>query len=179
MRRRHLWLLPALLGLAQAAYHPQQSGSFWSYSNGQNQSLSRPETVRGVSVTPLQYSVGQAVLREDLLQFRGGAVYLQGMRTAAGTQWFSRALLLYPPGPLVAGQRWNSASDGYHLSAQVLRQEAVRTPAGRWNALLIYRETVTDGGARSAQFNWYVPGVGVVAYRDSGGTMVELTGKGP
>jgi hypothetical protein len=179
MRLTVLTTLPlvlALLGSPALAsnYFPVKPGTTWKLSNGEVQKLTTPITLRGVQVTPLQHVVGGRLVSEDLLEVRGGAVLLRGTRIGGKVNWYEPGLTLYPGSPLAVGQAWQSTTGGTTLSVRVMGQEALVTPTGRYNALLLRNEVTTTSGGNSVNYAYFVPGVGTVRYLGANGGSVDL-----
>ncbi len=172
------FLLPALAVLASTAlassYFPTAPGTTWKLSNGEVQKLLQPVTVKGVKVTPLQHVVNGKLVSEDLMEFRGGGMYLRGTRANGKVTWYNPPLTVYPASPLVPGQVWESATGGFTLRSQVMGQEPISTPGGRFNALVIRSDVKTASGAQSTSYSYFVPGVGTVRYMSGNGSTVDL-----
>lgn len=175
-------LAPALLGAAAAqGYHPSEPGMSWTYSSGETQVLSGPREFAGTQVLVLTHYFEGMPISEDYLVYVDGGVLSLG--TAAGGQSLSYEppLQIYAPGPLQVGQSWQSTTRlaGFELTltAEVLGVRGVRTPAGRFNALLIRQRTVTSTGAQTVLDLYFVPSVGVVRFVAQDGTTVDLIEK--
>ena len=160
--------------LAAGSYYPSAPGTTWKLSSGEVQRLLEPVTLRGVKVTPLQHVVGGKLVSEDLLEYRGGGVYLRGSRVNNTLNWYDPPLTIYPPAPLTPGQTWTSSSRGLTLTSRVMGQEALIMPAGRFNALVIRNDVTTSSGASTATYSYFVPGVGTVRYTGGSGVNVDL-----
>lgn len=174
---RRFLALALLLSSARAAYYPQ-SGK-WHYSSGEVQQLGAPVTLRGVTVQPMRHMLGGQTISEDLLEFRGGALLLRGIRVGKRLTWFLPPLIVYPASPLSPGQSWQSVSStpggAATLRSTVLESQPVNTPAGKFNALLI-RSELQQGKALSVQLSAFVPGLGVVRYQSEGGNVDLVSG---
>ena len=180
-----LLLGPALADMSPG-YFPRTPGTIWRYSSGEVQQALATKTVQGVQVTPVSHTVGAQLISVDYLEYRGGGVFLRGVQ-AAGTggrlSWYEPPLVVYPPGPLQAGQQWSSASvavkkgtGSLRLSGQVIGSRALTTALGSFNALVI-RNDISSGNTTknpSAQYVYFVPGLGVVRYQSADGSTVDL-----
>ncbi|GAA3996907.1 hypothetical protein GCM10022631_04200 [Deinococcus rubellus] len=173
-------VLPALLALlllssgrAAGNYFPNAPSTTWRYSSGEIQQIGQPTTVKGVSVIPTAHQIGGVTVSEDLLEYRGGGVYLRGVRIGKQVVWYTPPLTVYPSSPLTLGQRWESTSGSLKLSSRVMGSEPLSLSAGNFNALLI-RSDVSSGGGTSTQYSYFVPGLGVVRYQTAGGQVVDL-----
>ena len=174
--KRALLLAVSLTGFALAAgsaYFPNTPATTWRYSSGETQQIGQPTTVKGVSVIPTAHQIGGRTVSEDLLEYRGGGVYLRGVRIAGQVVWYTPPLTVYPSSPLTLGQRWESKSGSLKLSSRVMGNEPLSLPAGNFNALLI-RSDVSSGKSVSTQYSYFVPGLGVVRYQAEGGQVVDL-----
>lgn len=172
------FLLPALVALSTSAfassYFPSAPGTTWKLSNGEVQKLLQPSTIRGVKITPLQHTVNGKLVSEDLLEFRGNAVFLRGTRQNGRLTWYDAPLTIYPASPLAPGQAWSSSAAGLTLNSRVMGTEPVTTSAGRFNALVIRNDVTTASGASSTTYSYFVPGVGTVRYMSGNGSTVDL-----
>ncbi|AZI41346.1 hypothetical protein EHF33_00105 [Deinococcus psychrotolerans] len=177
--KRGLLLAPLLASLlsstvlAAGNYFPNAPSTIWRYSSGETQVIGQPVTVNGVSVIPTAHQIGGTTVSEDLLEYRGGGVYLRGVRIGKQVIWYTPPLTVYPSSPLSLGQRWESSSGGLKLSSRVMGNEPLSLPAGNFNALLI-RSDVSSGKSTSTQYSYFVPGLGVVRYQAAGGQVVDL-----
>ena len=173
--RRVSFLLLLLCGGAQAAgaYFPSAPATTWRYSSGETQLIGQPTVVRGVSVTPTAHQIDGRTVSEDLLEYRGGGVYLRGVRIGKQVIWYDPALTVYPSSPLTLGQRWESVSGSLKLSSRVMGNEPLSLKAGNFNTFVI-RSDVTAGKTVSTQYSYFVPGLGVVRYQTAGGQVVDL-----
>lgn len=176
MRTRALALLACLTASALAApsYFPYTPGAKWRYSNGETQTVGAARVVKGVTVLPLAHSFGGKVVSEDLLELRPSGVFLRGSQVGKQLTWYEPALTLYPAPPLLVGMTWQSASGRLSLAGRVVGQEAVQNSAGTFNALVVRTEVGTGAGDASAQFAYFVPGLGVVRFVGAGGQTVDL-----
>ena len=168
-----LALLLSSAALASGVYFPSASATTWRYSSGETQQLGQPVTIKGVSVVPTAHQIGGRVVSEDLLEYRGGGVFLHGVRIAGQVIWYNPPLTVYPSSPLTLGQRWESTSGSLKLSSRVMGNEALSIAAGNFNSLVI-RSDVTSGSSVSTQYSYFVPGLGVVRYQTAGGQVVDL-----
>ncbi|UWX63365.1 hypothetical protein [Deinococcus rubellus] len=89
-------VLPALLALlllssgrAAGNYFPNAPSTTWRYSSGEIQQIGQPTTVKGVSVIPTAHQIGGVTVSEDLLEYRGGGVYLRGVRIGKQVVWYT------------------------------------------------------------------------------------------
>ncbi len=174
---RPLALLLALtsgVALAAPAYFPYTPGTTWRYSNGETQQVGVPRVVKGVTVTPLAHAFGGRTVSEDLLEVRSNGVFLRGAQSGGRLTWYDPALTLYPAAPLLPGITWQSVSGRLALSGRVVGQEAIQNAAGAFNALVIRTEVNSGAGSASAQFSYFVPGLGVVRFVSAGGQAVDL-----
>ena len=174
-------VLAALPSAVPADYFPNSPGRVWRYSNGEVQQTLAGRTVQGVRVVPLSHSVGKQLVSVDYLEYRGGGVLLRGVQAGAGGRlsWYPSPLVVYPPGPLLPGQSWSSASggpNGLRLSGQVMGIQPLTTGAGNFNALVIRNEVLIGSDARksSTQYAYFVPGLGVVRYQTADGSTIDL-----
>lgn len=174
-----LLLLACAPALAQGAhYYPHQPGRSWAYTSGETQVVASPTTYRGVQITPVSHQYGAQLLTQDLLEYRAdGSVWLRGLKAGGRLTWYSNPLNVYPPGPLTPGQRWQSGGSTLKSVGRVLGTEAVRVPAGTYNAFVI-RTDLTVGGRQSSQVTYFVPGLGVVRYVTADGSRIDLKGTG-
>lgn len=185
--RRSLALAVFLLTPALAAtdtYFPNAAGTRWRYSNGETQQTGRPRVIQGVNVVPLGHSVGGKLISEDYLEYRADGVYLRGVQAGGKLNWYTPPLQVYPASPLTPGQVWSSVTlGGLRLSGRVVGTQALRTQSGNYNALVV-RSEVSAGAAAgsgaagiqntSAQYAYFVPGLGVVRYQTADGSTVDL-----
>ncbi|AWN23111.1 hypothetical protein DKM44_07630 [Deinococcus irradiatisoli] len=173
--KRGLVLALLLCGAALSAgnYFPNTPSTTWRYSNGETQQVGQPTTIKGVNVIPTAHQVSGRTVSEDLLEYRGGGVYLRGVRIGTQVIWYNPPLTVYPSSPLSLGQRWESSSGQIKLSSRVMGNEPLSLPAGNFNALLI-RSDVSSGPSTSTQYSYFVPGLGVVRYQAAGGQVVDL-----
>jgi len=163
---------------AAQAYFPAGPGFSWTYSSGETQTLSGPRDMNGVSVWILVHYFEGVPISEDYLEYSEAGVISHG--TAAGGQLFpyQPPLQVYPPEPLVPGQKWTSTTNlpGFSLTldSEVLGLRGVATPAGRFNALLIRQTSLTSTGGQTTLELYFVPGVGVVRFVTQDGTIIDL-----
>lgn len=161
------------VALAAGPYFPNTPGKSWRYSSGETQQLGQPTVIKGVSVTPTAHIVGGRVVSEDLNEYRGGGVFLRGVRIGANVIWYNPPLTIYPSAPLSLNQHWESASGNLKLSSRVIGNEPLSLAAGNFNTLVI-RTDVNSGAATSSQYTYFVPGLGVVRYQAAGGQVTDL-----
>lgn len=182
--RARLRLLPALLlgSLAWAAaqsgaypnYYPHASGIHWTYSNGETQVVGPAVTHRGVRVVPVSHQFGGQTFTQDLLEYcPDGSVWLRGVNVGGRLSWYAAPLNVYPPAPLVPGQRWSSGSGALKASSAVTGVAAVDAAGRKYNALRIRTETTLDGQV-SVRTVYFVPGLGVVRHETADGSRAEL-----
>ena len=125
-------------------------------------------------MVPVNHQYGGKTFTQDLLEYRpDGSVWLRGLNVGGKLMWYPSPLNVYPPGPLIPGQRWQSGAGALRSVGSVLGSEAVRTPAGTYNALVV-RTDLTVGGQPSTQITYFVPSLGVVRYITADGTRVDL-----
>lgn len=180
MRRLAPALLAALLlgGALGQGYYPAAPGYSWTYSSGETQALSGPRDFNGKQVYALVHYYDGVPISEDYLQYTDAGVYSFG--SAAGGQLFGYdpPLLVYPPEPLVPGQKWTGTTNlpGFSLTldSEVLGLRGVSTAAGRFNALLIRQTSLTSTGGQTILELYFVPGVGVVRFVTQDGTTIDL-----
>lgn len=164
-------------GLAQG-YYPAAPGYSWTYSSGETQALSGPRDMGGQQVYVLVHYYDGVPISEDYLHYSDAGVYSYG--SAAGGQLFGYEppLQVYPPEPLVPGQKWTGTTDlpGFSLTldSEVLGLRGVSTPAGRFNALLIRQTSLTSTGGQTTLELYFVPGVGVVRFVTQDGSIIDL-----
>jgi len=172
-----LLLLACAPTLAQGAhYYPHQPGRTWTYTSGETQVVAPSMTYRGVQLTPVNHGYGGQTLTQDLLEYRpDGSVWLRGLKVGGRLTWYASPLNVYPPGPLTPGQRWQSGGSALKSVGHVLGTEAVRVPAGTYNAFVI-RTDLTVGRQQSSQVTYFVPGLGVVRYVTADGSRIDLKG---
>jgi len=180
---RRALLLPALLLTpalaASPAYFPNATGTQWRYSNGETQLVGKPRVIQGVSVVPVQHSVGGRLVSEDYLEYRESGVYLRGVQAGGKLNWYAPPLQVYPASPLAPGQVWTSVTGtGLRLSGRVVGTQALRTQSGSYNALVVRSEVgagSSDGVQKSStQYAYFVPSLGVVRYQTADGSTVDL-----
>ncbi|WP_293911524.1 hypothetical protein [Deinococcus sp.] len=171
-----LMLCAQMLGsvaLAAGSYFPDTPGKSWKYSSGETQQLGQPVVIRGVNVIPTAHIIGGRTVSEDLNEYRGGGVFLRGVRIGAQVIWYNPPLTIYPSSPLSLNQHWESASGSLKLSSRVIGSEPLSLSAGNFNTLVI-RTDVNSGAATSSQFTYFVPGLGVVRFQTAGGQVTDL-----
>lgn len=170
-----LLLTGSVLGSSLDSYYPRLLGTQWRYSSGEVQRTGPERRVRGLAVVPLRHSVGGRLVSEDLMEYRPDGVYLRGVQIGLQLTWYAAPLLVYPAAPLYVGQRWQSEAGGLRLSGQVIATEGLRTAAGQYNAYVI-RTVVTPPGRSlpSAQYSYFVPGLGVVRYVTADRSTIDL-----
>jgi len=185
VRARRTLLLIVVLAMVGAVawaqtpegYFPSAAGMSWTYSSGETQTLSGPREVNGQQVMVLTHYYDGVPVSEDYLRFGEG---VDTIGTAAGGQIvpYDPPLTVYAPGPLQQGMQWKSTTQlkdfSITLSAEVLGVRGVRTPAGRYNALLIRQRTLTSNGGQTSLDLFFVPGVGVVRFVTQDGTTIDL-----
>jgi hypothetical protein len=159
--------------LAAGSYFPDTPAKSWKYSSGETQQLGQPVTIKGVRVIPTAHIVAGRTVSEDLNEYRGGGVFLRGVRIGGQVIWYNPPLTIYPSSPLVLNQHWESASGSLKLSSRVIGNEPLSLSAGNFNTLVI-RTDVNAGAATTSQFTYFVPGLGIVRYQTASGQVTDL-----
>jgi hypothetical protein len=173
MKRWLGFLVLGLLVFAQGGtYYPNQIGMSWTYNSGEVQTLARDEA--GVMVLERRFPNRPVIA--DLLRYTPDkGVLLEGILINGKEQRYNPALQLYPQPPLYIGQRWGGRSrfnnQSIALIGEVNRIEGINVPAGRFNAYVLRTSTVTGGGGNVVLEVYFVPGVGIVRYATSDGTI--------
>jgi hypothetical protein len=176
MKRWFLCLiLVAMIGFAaQPGYYPGALGYSWQYSNGEEQVLVSGDG--GTLVLEHRFK-GRAVFGH-ILRYTPKGVLLEGVVTNNRPSKYDSPLTLYPAPPLYLGQEWGGRAkiggQATAMVAKVVRVEAIKVPAGRYNAYVIRTSTVVDAGGTSVVENYYVPGVGIVRYVSMDGDSIDL-----
>ena len=158
-------------------YYPSKSGTSWTYSSGETQTLSGPRELNGRQVMVLTHYYDGVPVSEDYLQYGDG---VDTVGTAAGGKVvpYDPPLTVYAAGPLQQGMQWKSTTQlpdfSITLAAEVLGVRGVKTPAGRFNALQIRQRTLTSNGGQTTLDLFFVPGVGVVRFVTPDGTTIDL-----
>jgi hypothetical protein len=174
-------LLVTLLALAALAasrdYYPIATGTSWTYSSGETQTLSGPRDFHGVSVMVLTHYLDGMAVSEDYLVF-GEGVFSYGTASGGQVVRFEPPLVVYPPAPIEIGDSWQSTTQlggmTLTLQSEVLGLRGVQTAAGRFNALQIRQRTLTSTGGSTVLDLFFVPGVGVVRFVTQDGTTIDL-----
>ncbi len=167
-----------LQGALAQGYYPTGQGFSWTYSSGETQTLSGQRDLNGRQVWVLVHYFEGVPISEDYLEYGASGVISHG--TAAGGQLFpyQPGLLVYPPEPIVPGQRWTSTTNlpGFSLTldSEAVGMRGVDTPAGRFNALLLRQTTLTSTGGQTILDLYFVPGIGVVRFVTQDGTIIDL-----
>lgn len=155
-------------------YYPYAPGTHWTYSNGETQVVGPAVMHRGVRVVPVSHQFGGRTFTQDLLEYRAdGSVWLRGVNTGGRLGWYAAPLNVYPPAPLVPGQRWSSGSGPLTSSSAVTGVAPIEVAGRRYNALSIRAET-RAGGRVSVQTAYFVPGLGVVRVETADGGRIDL-----
>ena len=164
--------------LAQQAYYPSEPGLSWTYSNGETQMLSGPRDVLGGPRTVLVHYFEGTPVSEEYLVYGDAGVVSHGTAAGGTVMAYTPPLMVYPPAPLQPGDAWDSttvvAGLEITLASEVLGQQGVQTPAGRFNALRIRQTTLTSSGGRTVLEVFFVPSVGVVRFVTQDGTTIDL-----
>ncbi|MDB5046472.1 MAG: hypothetical protein JWQ08_2522 [Deinococcus sp.] len=169
-----LALVPVAGAAVPSGYYPHTTGTRWTYSSGETQEVGKPALYRGVRVVPVAHQYGSTVYTQDLLEYRAdGSVWLRGVNAGGRVNWYTPPLNVYPPGPLVPGQTWSSASGTLKSASTVRGAEPLRVGSVSYNALVI-RTVLTSGGRQSTQLTYFVPTVGVVRYQTADGSQIDL-----
>lgn len=170
-------LVAAGAASAQQAYYPSEPGLSWTYSNGETQMLSGPREVLGGPRTVLVHYFEGTPVSEEYLEY-GDGVLSHGTAAGGEVMAYAPPLVVYPPGPLQAGDTWQTttrvAGLEITLTSEVLGPQGVQTPAGRFNALRIRQTTLTSSGGRTTLDVYFVPSVGVVRFMTEDGTAIDL-----
>jgi hypothetical protein len=169
-----LAMLLSLVLAQQVGYYPGKDGFSWQYSNGEEQMM-----VAGIGGTlVLEHRFHGRNLFGHILRYTPKGVLLEGVVTNNRPSKYDSPLTLYPAPPLYVGQEWGGKAriggQTTAMIAKVVRVEAIKVPAGRYNAYVIRTSTVVDAGGTSVVENYYVPGVGIVRYVSVDGDTIDL-----
>lgn len=171
-------LLFALTSTFAQEYYPHSLSRSWTYSSGETQAFSSAQEVGERTVHVLVHYLDGMPVSEDYLEYGARGVISHGSAAGGARYVYAPPLLIYPPEPLEAGQKWTSTTDlpGFTLTldSEVLAVRGVSTPVGRFNALHIRQTTLTSNGGQTVLELYLVPGVGVVRFVTQDGTTIDL-----
>ncbi len=171
--------LICLLSLAnsQEDYYPARIGLSWTYSNGETQEFDREQDGGLVLV----HYLGGSPVSEDYLRYGENGVHTSGTAVGGQVLSYTPPLMVYPPAPMQVGQSWRSTTQiaglEISLNAEVVAVRGIETPVGRFNALHIRQQTITNTGGQTNLELFFVPSIGVVRWVTQDGTVIDLIEK--
>lgn len=157
------WISAA--SLADPSYFPLTEGSTWTYSvvtvtgdqkrvTEETLTAGKPVELAGSKVVPIGEHA--YVARED-------AVHVIGTSSGDKITPLKESIKVLPASPKV-GDKWQYKHDDWINTCTVLGQEKLKTPAGEFDTVKIYRVGVggADGNDRVEETRWAAAGVGIV-----------------
>lgn len=157
------WMSAA--SLAEPSFFPLSEGSTWTYSvqtvTGQEKRASE-ETL--TAAKPVELAGSKVVLIGDYAYAaREDGVHVVGTRNNAEIAPLKESIKVLPASPKV-GDKWQYKQADWINTCTVLGQEKLKTPAGEFDTVKIYRVGVggADGNDRVEETRWAAAGVGIV-----------------